>query len=844
MLLAHPAALDDDESFQQLLSVVLYAAAPTTAWIAFTLHTLLTTPAYASELVGGSGTIRQAMNETLSGAGRCPVAHYSRGDTRLHGVPVPAGTPVLVSYAAAAQDPHRPGPGGPHDRSHLAWSAGAHSCPARSLAMSLAEAAVESAVDTLWDLTTLTPYIAGKYGFTNQCPVHLGVLFSSRGQEVESPNLPQRNTQGHDKVTLSTSLRGLKGTPPHMFDIRQLEQLPEYGLKLYTDRLGDREVHTVQLLSESDWIGRSVENALIVTSSNFLDDYERFFRTLAAGRAAGVVVTDAPVEASMHTLHHSALRYGLPLLTSRHGLPQWKSGLAAQVGELSVAAARQHSARRGMLLDRFCAAPADVPARIAELIATEFDADVVISARGQILACAPPAAAVTLGLVLQNPDRRQQTTPGGHFARIEPLAATPDGVLAVAQRDPFTPGARDLIAHAANALGKTLTSSGAHHADGEAQALTQIRLAVFQMLMTGHTTDAQRVMAGVEAGLLDSDEARIVITDCAQAPRDTVLAEMEKHLDGWALSVRCPAYPQHIISVLPVQPGRKDSCERVRQLLESFQNSRVSAGGSLPHPLRDIAAAYGEALDALLHAAQRAEPMVVTATRTPALAEILPAAPARAWASNLLRPILTMQGGQEVLHSLGVALEFKTTAAARIIGVHRNTLHRRISKAFAGIGCRPDRTLDRVVVSLALQIIGAHGPDLSGQHTATLHDVLSGQAVSAWAAKFLRPLAADPKDLLHTLRTWVLTEFDPDAAGAQLHVSGRTVRWRVQEAEPLMEKDLITGWPASDEDPGEQRLSGIRPLAIALYATTPPGAARPPLPDPTTRLSMAFGTLS
>ncbi|MFF1733749.1 cytochrome P450 [Streptomyces sp. NPDC058247] len=200
MLLAHPAALDDDESVQQLLSVALFAAVPTAAWITFTLHTLLTTPAYASLLVGGSVTIRRAMNETLSTGGRCPVAHsaahYPRQDTHLRGVLVPAGTPVLVSYAAAGQDPNRPGPGGPHDRSHLAWSAGAHSCPARGLAMSLAEAAVESAVDTLWDLTTLTPHIAGKSGFANQCPVHLGVLFSSRGQEVESPHLTPEEYTG------------------------------------------------------------------------------------------------------------------------------------------------------------------------------------------------------------------------------------------------------------------------------------------------------------------------------------------------------------------------------------------------------------------------------------------------------------------------------------------------------------------------------------------------------------------------------------------------------------------------------------------------------------------------
>jgi hypothetical protein len=47
-----------------------------------------------------------------------------------------------------------------------------------------------------------------------------------------------------------------------------------------------------------------------------------------------------------------------------------------------------------------------------------------------------------------------------------------------------------------------------------------------------------------------------------------------------------------------------------------------------------------------------------------------------------------------------------------------------------------------------------------------------------------------------------------------------------------MERDLITIWPPIDEDPGEQRLSGIRPLTVALYVTTPLGGARPPLTDP------------
>ncbi|MER5960363.1 hypothetical protein [Streptomyces sp. NPDC001893] len=59
-----------------------------------------------------------------------------------------------------------------------------------------------------------------------------------------------------------------------------------------------------------------------------------------------------------------------------------------------------------------------------------------------------------------------------------------------------------------------------------------------------------------------------------------------------------------------------------------------------------------------------------------------------------------------------------------------------------------------------------------------------------------------------------------------------------------MEKDLITVWPASNEDTDGQRLSGIRPLAIALYPTTPPGHARPLLPAPTTRLPAVSGALS
>ena len=79
----------------------------------------------------------------------------------------------------------------------------------------------------------------------------------------------------------------------------------------------------------------------------------------------------------------------------------------------------------------------------------------------------------------------------------------------------------------------------------------------------------------------------------------------------------------------------------------------------------------------------------------------------------------------------------------------------------------------------------------------------------------------------------MLAAFDSEAAGRRLGLGDRAVRRRVRTAETLMECDLITIWPPTDEDPGEQRLSGIRPLTVALYVTTPPGGTRPPLTDPT-----------
>jgi hypothetical protein len=615
-----------------------------------------------------------------------------------------------------------------------------------------------------------------------------------------------------------------------MIGLRQLANIPELGLGATSGGITDREVQSVRLLSDTDWIGENIERVLIVSDISFLGDSDRLFATLAARRAAGLVVTGTLSADALNAVRAGASHYGVPLLVSNRTLHQWKTGLAGWVTEMSIAALQQHAARLSSLFDQLRAPGADMVQRIADLLSRELAAEVVISSRGEILAAAPATAPIALASVLTNPDRRQLTTPAGLFARLEPLGNR-DQFLAVALKDPSGSSERALIAHAANALTLALSPSGRLDEPDFRQALGEIRLSVFQLLMTGHVTDAQRVMAGVSPGLLDSEEARIFIINCGSAHRDLVLAEMEKDLGDTTLPVRCPAYPEHIINVVPVHTEH-DPEQEIGRLLTTFDGARVSVGGSSPYPMANVGAAYTEALEALGRTEYRTEKMIVNRAKALGLADVLPADLARAWASRVLHPVLTATGGMQILSSVAMALEFKTTKASRIIRIHRNTLQRRVAKVFAALGFVPERTLDRVVVSLAIQIVATHGADPSPYREVSLDDVLGVAPVRGWAEKLLRPLATDSRDLLQTVRAWVLAEFDSAAAGHQLRLSDRTVRWRVQTAETLMERDLITIWPPTDEDPGEQRLSGIRPLTVALYVTTPPGGARPPLTDP------------
>jgi hypothetical protein len=82
---------------------------------------------------------------------------YPTHDVEYEGVVLPKDQPVVISLAAANTDPmltaeHREG-----NRAHLAWSAGAHTCPAQGQARLITSVAIEKVLDALPEMELAVP---------------------------------------------------------------------------------------------------------------------------------------------------------------------------------------------------------------------------------------------------------------------------------------------------------------------------------------------------------------------------------------------------------------------------------------------------------------------------------------------------------------------------------------------------------------------------------------------------------------------------------------------------------------------------------------------------------------
>lgn len=158
-LMAHPAALTDEEMIHTLVVLMGAGTEPQQNLIANSLRLLLSDDRFAGDLSGGSLPVEDALDEVLWTDP--PIAnyavHYPKQDVSYGGALLRAGDPLVVSLAAANTDPALATDRRTGNRAHLAWSAGPHNCPAQSEARLIAAVAVEKLLDRVPDLELAVP---------------------------------------------------------------------------------------------------------------------------------------------------------------------------------------------------------------------------------------------------------------------------------------------------------------------------------------------------------------------------------------------------------------------------------------------------------------------------------------------------------------------------------------------------------------------------------------------------------------------------------------------------------------------------------------------------------------
>jgi cytochrome P450 len=158
-LVQHPAQLSDEETRQQL--ALLYGAGtePPQNLIVNTLLLMLTDERFAASVLDGSLSTRDALDEVLFNDP--PLANYCisypRQPMLIDGIWLPAHQPVVISMTACNNDPAINAGVLTGNRSHLAFSAGPHSCPARSVALLIVQDAIDQLLDAVPEMELAVP---------------------------------------------------------------------------------------------------------------------------------------------------------------------------------------------------------------------------------------------------------------------------------------------------------------------------------------------------------------------------------------------------------------------------------------------------------------------------------------------------------------------------------------------------------------------------------------------------------------------------------------------------------------------------------------------------------------
>lgn len=186
--LRHPNLRDDFEIQQSMVLMISAGYETTTTWIAQSLRLMLADPRFAGRLRGGRLGLDDALDEVLW---RDPPmsnmpARYALVDCELAGQPIQRGDALILGMAAANADPrvHTDDPWlEVGNRSHLAWSAGPHACPAQRPGRMITRIAVDTALRRLHDVTLAIPAdeVMLLPSPWTRCPASLPVRFTPPG---------------------------------------------------------------------------------------------------------------------------------------------------------------------------------------------------------------------------------------------------------------------------------------------------------------------------------------------------------------------------------------------------------------------------------------------------------------------------------------------------------------------------------------------------------------------------------------------------------------------------------------------------------------------------------------
>jgi cytochrome P450 len=161
-LLEHAAGLTDEEVLHNLVVIFVAGNQTTTNWIATTLRILLSDASFRSDLTAGQLTVDDALDLVLW---RFPPtqnfpARYATRDLVFGGRHIRAGDMLILGLAGANLDPGVLPPDGVPvrgNRSHVAFGAGPHQCPAQDPARLIARTAVDTVRRLLPDLEPAVP---------------------------------------------------------------------------------------------------------------------------------------------------------------------------------------------------------------------------------------------------------------------------------------------------------------------------------------------------------------------------------------------------------------------------------------------------------------------------------------------------------------------------------------------------------------------------------------------------------------------------------------------------------------------------------------------------------------